>query len=181
MALAESTTSPQRSLFSDTKTHPTIATSAGAAKCMVLMCRAWYTTSLVQESNGPPEALQTGPGPVRNSNQRGIQRLPTPEQGGPGHPSTACRLSARPVGSSQPQSCQRLPRAMQLLQTAGPKARSKCDARLEQGLERPLRVLHDRLREVCCGGHASAALLRVDGAPHSSQGGRSTEAAISRR
>ena len=39
MALAESTTSPQRSLFSDTKTHPTIATSAGAAKYMVIMCR----------------------------------------------------------------------------------------------------------------------------------------------
>ena len=32
MELAESTTSPQRSLFSDTKTHPTIATCAGAAK-----------------------------------------------------------------------------------------------------------------------------------------------------
>ena len=30
------------------------------------------------------------------------------------------------------------------------------------------------------GGHASAALLRVDGAPHSSEGGRSTAAAISR-
>ena len=26
---------------------------------------SWYTTSLVQVSNGPPEALQTGPGPVR--------------------------------------------------------------------------------------------------------------------
>ena len=39
MELAESTTSPQRSLFSDTKTHPTIATSAGAAKYMVIMCR----------------------------------------------------------------------------------------------------------------------------------------------
>ena len=68
---------------------------------------------------------------------------------------------------------------MQLLQTAGPKARSKCDARLEHGLERPLRVLHDRLREARCGGHASAALFRVDGAPQSSEGGRSTAAAMS--
>mmetsp|Transcript_3383 Transcript_3383/g.11732 ORF Transcript_3383/g.11732 Transcript_3383/m.11732 type:complete len:257 (+) Transcript_3383:341-1111(+) len=69
---------------------------------------------------------------------------------------------------------------MQLLQTAGPKARSKCDARLEHGLERPLWVLHDRRGAARCGGHASAALLRVDGASHSSEGGRSTAAAISR-